>query len=95
MSEQDFRTLIEKINDGLVKAYNPFSPRNWLDTALGVLTGWIWEDFGLGRARRGVRDVEALVVAWNEERVRQGGDEEAQLVRCIELRKSAFMSVSL
>ncbi|MCJ1434070.1 hypothetical protein MMC27_003436 [Xylographa pallens] len=94
VSEQDFRTLVEKLNDGLIKAMNPWSFHNWLDAFLGLATGWIWEDLGLTSARKGVRQVEQVLEDWNSQRRKAGSNGEDELVRVVGLRKSAYMTVS-
>ena len=97
--EQDFRELVEKINSGLIRAMDPWGVRNLIDGIVGALTGWLWEDAGLAWGRRKVGHVEEEVRMWNLKRERQGrkgeeGNGEDGLVRVVELRKTAFMSVS-
>ena len=94
VSEQDFRTLVQKLNDGLIKAVDPWSIRNWLDAFLGLATGWIWEDLGLTSARKGIRQVEQMLEDWNVQRRKAGSDGDDELVRVIGLRKTAYMTVS-
>ncbi|MCJ1383431.1 hypothetical protein MMC17_006545 [Xylographa soralifera] len=94
VSEQEFRTLVEKLNEGLIKAMNPWSIRNWLDAFLGLATGWIWEDLGLTSARKGIRQVEQMLEDWNSQRQKAGTTGEDELVRVVGLRKTAYMTVS-
>ncbi|MCJ1412777.1 hypothetical protein MMC19_006875 [Ptychographa xylographoides] len=96
--EQDFRELVEKINSGLIRAMDPWGVRNLIDGIVGALTGWLWEDAGLAWGRRKVGHVEEEVRMWNLKRERQGrkgeeGNGEDGLVRVVELRKTAFMSL--
>ncbi|MCJ1295989.1 hypothetical protein MMC34_007554 [Xylographa carneopallida] len=93
VSEQDFRTLVQKLNDGLIKAVDPWSIRNWLDAFLGLATGWIWEDLGLTSARKGIRQVEQMLEDWNVQRRKAGSDGDDELVRVIGLRKTAYMTL--
>merc|ERR1711939_1100769 len=46
VSEQEFRTLVERVNNELIPAFSPWSIRNLVDGVLGLLTGWIWDDMG-------------------------------------------------
>ena len=86
--------LVEKVNEGLIKAMNPWGPRNWLDALLGIVTGWLWEDFGLTSARKRVRQVEQVLGDWNSQRRKAGTDGEDEMVRVVELQKTAYMTVS-
>ncbi|MCJ1400023.1 hypothetical protein MMC11_003226 [Xylographa trunciseda] len=95
VSEQDFRTLVEKVNEGLIQAMNPWGIRNWLDALLGLATGWIWEDFGMTFARKRIRQVEQLLGDWNSQRQKAGTDGENELVRVVELRRTAYMTIFL
>lgn len=96
VSEEEFRTLLEKVNEGLRHAMSPWAVGNVVDVVVGVVTGWLWEDAGLGEARRKVRGVERELEMWNrrKEGERRGPGGEEELVRVVELRKSGFMSVS-
>ncbi|MCJ1283032.1 hypothetical protein MMC26_002359 [Xylographa opegraphella] len=94
VSEQDFRSLIEKVNSGLIKAMDPWSICNWLDAFLGLATGWIWEDLGLTSAQRRVRQVEQLLEDWNAQRRKASAGGDDDLVRVVGLRESAYMTVS-
>ncbi|KAI1972661.1 hypothetical protein LOZ53_006637 [Ophidiomyces ophidiicola] len=67
LPEPEFRKLIARINDEIVAAYSPFGLRNWLDAALGFLTGWLWDDLGLTRVKARLRALEAWIVRWNTE----------------------------
>ena len=69
--EADFRRLIENVNDGLKRAFEPRGVRSWMDAVLGAITGFIWDDFGAYKSKKGVRAVERFVQEWNEERRRE------------------------
>lgn len=94
VSEQDFRLLIGQVNDGLINAMNPWGASNWLDAVLGLATGWLWEDFGMTSAKKKVRHVEELIKDWNVQRQNEARNGEGDLVKVVELRRTAYMSVS-
>lgn len=91
VSEQDFRILIQTVNDGLIKAFKPGGWRAWVDTVLGVATGWLWEDFGAAAVKREVRNVEGFIEDWNGGREGRNGEEGVKLVP---LRRTGYLSVS-
>ena len=90
------------------RAFEPRGARTWLDTILGVATGFLWDDLGMYKSKKGVRDAERIVEEWNKERRREnlassvsgaaaaatkedGADTEADVVRCVELRRTGFL----
>ena len=92
--DADFRRLIEPLNARLRDAFEPAGWRAWLDAAMGVLTGWLWEDLGLHRGKAAVRALEEIVETWNRERVleaRNSGAPPEEVVRCVELRRTGFL----
>lgn len=91
VSEQDFRFLIQTVNDGLIKAFKPGGWRAWVDTVLGVATGWLWEDFGAAAVKAEVRGVEGFIEDWNGGRESGSGEE---VVKVVSLRRTGFLSVS-
>lgn len=92
VSEHDFRTLLARVNEGLLETFRVDGWRAWADMIAGVATGWLWEDFGgeKVRVKKGVRGVEAWIEEWN----RRGG-REIDGVRCVSLRRTGYLSVSL
>lgn len=90
VSEQDFRTLVETINDGLISAFRPAGWRAWLDAVLGVATGWLWEDLGATAVKSQVRELEKFMDGWN---VGRGKDRDED-VKVFPLRRTGFLSVS-
>ncbi|KAL9106599.1 MAG: hypothetical protein Q9227_008382 [Pyrenula ochraceoflavens] len=69
MPEQEFRTIIQRVNSTLIEAFNPFSARSWVDGILGLLTGWLWEDLG-GSAlavKKKLRALEQWIEQWNQD----------------------------
>ncbi|KAL8935258.1 MAG: hypothetical protein Q9216_005522 [Gyalolechia sp. 2 TL-2023] len=80
VSEQDFRTLLARVNEGLLEAFRVDGWRAWADMIAGVATGWLWEDLAgeKVRVKKGVRGTEAWIEEWNH-----GGGRESDGVRCI------------
>lgn len=91
VSEQDFRILIQTVNDGLIKAFKPGGWRAWVDTVLGVATGWLWEDIGAAAVKTQVRKVEGFIEDWNGGREGRSGEDGAKVVP---LRRTGYLSVS-
>ncbi|MCJ1371506.1 hypothetical protein MMC20_002723 [Loxospora ochrophaea] len=91
VSEQDFRVLIKKVNESLVTAFDPWVKRNWLDGLLGLITGWLWEDFGAAAVKKRVADVERCVDEWNQRRSTEGED----AVKVLPLRRTGYMSLDI
>ncbi|KAL3469255.1 Golgin subfamily A member 7/ERF4 family-domain-containing protein [Aspergillus californicus] len=89
LSEQEFRKIIATVNDELVSAFNPYSFRNWLDGAIGLLTGWIWEDIGAPGIKSHLKRVEDWLEKWNREVGAKDG------VRIWSLRRTAYMSIDI
>ena len=88
ISENLFREIIGELNRRLIKIFCPWSYYNWLDATMGVFTLWIWEDLGLGLAKRKLAALEAWI---NEFNTMWG---ETDGVSIIPPRKTAFMTVS-
>jgi hypothetical protein len=89
LPEQEFRRIIAKINTELIKAFDPFSLRNWFDSALGLVTGWIWDDLGLSGIKSHLRRLEEWLDKWN----REVGAKEG--VRIWSLRRTAYMTLDI
>lgn len=88
VTEPDFRFLVTNLNSQLKAAFDPFTTRAWLDSVLGVATGYIWDDFGLTGANRGVKNIEASIERWNKERRHEGKE-----VMLVQVRTTGFMSL--
>jgi hypothetical protein len=94
VSEQDFRQLIEKINRGLIPAFNPWGWRNLLDGVMGFMTGWVWDDLGLSAVKGRLRAVEKGIEEWNREM--EGRFKESGAAPWIvPLRRTGYMNVCL
>ncbi|KAJ6110313.1 hypothetical protein N7486_002548 [Penicillium sp. IBT 16267x] len=89
LSEQEFRKVIATVNNGLVKAFDPFSLRNWVDGALGLLTGWVWDDLKAPAVKGSLQYVETWLEKWN----REVGSKEG--VHIWSLRRTAYMSLDI
>ncbi|KAI1275109.1 Golgin subfamily A member 7/ERF4 family-domain-containing protein [Xylaria sp. FL0933] len=94
ISEREFRRVIEKLNGALVPIFNPYSWRNILDGVLGMLTAWLWEDFGLTNVKTKLNELEAWIDKWNAEMEKTTGSEEGAVPpKIISLRRTGYMSL--
>ncbi|KAF2028974.1 hypothetical protein EK21DRAFT_68566, partial [Setomelanomma holmii] len=89
ISEDDFRILIQKINDALIDAFDPFTLRAWFDAVMGVATFWLWEDAGFTGVKKKLKDLENWIDDWT----RTAGDK--QLVRIIPLRRTGYLTLDI
>ena len=94
VSEADFRTLIQHVNEGLIAAFHPGGWRAWMDAVLGVATGWIWEDLGMSGVKSGVKNVEQWIEDWNGRDSKGDEDGESDGAKVIPLRRTGYLSVS-
>jgi hypothetical protein len=88
LPEEQFRSVIDKLNRELVAIFSPWRLHNWADVVLGALTLWLWDDLGLSAVKRQLAALEAWLEEWNE----QTGAKEG--VRIIPLRRTAYLTVS-
>ncbi|KAJ5451167.1 Golgin subfamily A member 7/ERF4 [Penicillium cf. griseofulvum] len=89
LSEHEFRRVISTVNDGIVKAFDPFSFRNWFDGLMGLLTGWVWDDLNAPGTKSQLQNVEAWLENWNREVGAKDG------VHIWSLRRTAYMSLDI
>ncbi|KAJ5797038.1 uncharacterized protein N7518_005578 [Penicillium psychrosexuale] len=89
LSEQEFRRVISTVNDGVIKAFDPFSFRNWFDSTMGLLTGWVWDDINAPATKSQLQRVEAWLENWNREVGAKDG------VHIWSLRRTAYMSLDI
>lgn len=89
LPEQEFRHIIEHINDTLIHAYDPMSVANWVDGVLGFLTGWFWEDLRGGGIKGQLRKLETWLEEWN--RTVGAGDG----IKLISLRRTGYLSLDI
>lgn len=88
VSDEDFRFLVSNLNARVKAAFDPHTARAWVDAALGVVTGFIWDDLGLTGSKQGVKALEAFVDKWNAEKKRAGKG-----VTLVQPRRTGFMSL--
>lgn len=93
VSEQEFRRIIEQVNDELVPAFNPWAAQNIFDGFMGLLTGWIWDDLGLTGVKRRLRNVERFLEAWNLN-MEEKSHEVGTAPKIVSLRRTGYMNVS-
>ncbi|KAH2172790.1 hypothetical protein KXW37_001205 [Aspergillus fumigatus] len=89
LPEQEFRRVIATVNEELIKAFDPFSFRNLLDGALGLVTGWLWEDIGAAGIKSHLQQVEDWLDKWNREVGAKDG------VHIWSLRRTAYLSLDI
>jgi hypothetical protein len=89
LPEQEFRTVIAKLNKDLVAAFNPYNGRNWIDNVIGLLTGWIWDDIGANGIKSRLKSVEQWLEDWNQKVGALEG------VKIWSLRSTGYMSLDI
>ncbi|KAF2004555.1 hypothetical protein P154DRAFT_426757, partial [Amniculicola lignicola CBS 123094] len=89
VSEDEFRDIIKKINDRLIRAFDPLGFRAWLDAVMGVATLWLWDDVGLTGVKKELRELERWIEDWN----RKSGEPEG--VRIIPLRRTGYLTLDI
>ncbi len=94
VSEADFRSLIQHVNEGLIAAFSPEGWQAWMDAVLGVATGWIWEDLGMTGVKKGVQNVERWIEEWNGRDSKGDEDGKSEGAKVIPLRRTGYLSVS-
>ncbi|KAG5985029.1 hypothetical protein E4U55_001965 [Claviceps digitariae] len=96
VSEQEFRRVVEKLNAELIPIFDPFSFRNILDSVLGLVTGWLWDDFGLTAAKSRLNSLEKWMERWNLEMEKTMSSEEGAMPpKLIPLRQTGYMSLDI
>lgn len=95
VSEQEFRTVIEKINNELIPAFNPWGLRNIVDGVIGLLTGWLWEDLGFTGVKSRLRNVERYLEDWNKQMEAKTKDGEGSAPRIVPLRRTGYMNLDI
>ncbi|KAK5198913.1 hypothetical protein LTR92_001384 [Exophiala xenobiotica] len=89
MQEQEFRYVIEHINQTLCQAYDPFSAWNWFDGFMGLITGWFWEDFRPMGLKGQLTALEEWFEDWNHTVGARDG------VKIIPLRRTGYMNLDI
>ncbi|KAG5658781.1 hypothetical protein KAF25_007334 [Fusarium avenaceum] len=96
LSEQEFRRIIEKLNGELVPAFDPYSMRNIADSILGLVTGWVWDDFGLTGIKSRLNNLEKWVEQWNVEMEKTMGSEDGAMApKILPLRQTGYMTLDI
>ncbi|KAI9849774.1 MAG: hypothetical protein M1838_006240 [Thelocarpon superellum] len=89
LPEDQFRTVVRRLNEELTIAFNPHGWRNVVDAVLGMLTFWIWDDIGATAVKRRLADLEAWLDRWN----REIGEKEG--VKILPLRRTGYMTLDI
>ncbi|GKU01439.1 unnamed protein product [Fusarium langsethiae] len=96
LSEQEFRRIIEKLNGELVPAFDPYSARNIIDSLLGLVTGWVWDDMGLTGAKSKLNGLEKWIEQWNCEMEKTMGAEDGIMPpKIMPLRQTGYMTLDI
>ncbi|KAJ4141412.1 hypothetical protein NW768_000623 [Fusarium equiseti] len=96
LSEQEFRRIIEKLNGELVPAFDPYSARNIMDSLLGLVTGWVWDDLGLTGVKSRLNNLEKWIEQWNLEMEKTIGAEDGVLPpKILPLRQTGYMTLDI
>jgi Golgin subfamily A member 7/ERF4 family len=88
LEEDEFRSIVGHVNKELIETFRPWSARNVLDSVLGVLTFFLWEDVGATGAKRRMKKLDEWLEDWNARNGKQNG------VSLIGLRKTGYLNVS-
>ncbi|KAJ4268638.1 hypothetical protein NW762_002705 [Fusarium torreyae] len=96
LSEQEFRRIIEKLNGELVPAFDPYSMRNIIDSLLGLVTGWVWDDMGLTGIKSRLNHLEKWIEQWNLEMEKtMGSEDNAMPPKIMPLRQTGYMTLDI
>ena len=64
-----------------------------LDATLGLLTGWMWDDFGLTGVKARLQKVEQYLEEWNREMEIKSKDGPGSVPQIVSLRRTGYMNV--
>ncbi|KAF4338602.1 hypothetical protein FBEOM_7505 [Fusarium beomiforme] len=96
LSEQEFRRVIEKLNGELIPAFDPYGVRNIVDSLLGLVTGWIWDDLGLTGIKSRLNNLEKWIEQWNLEMEKTIGSEDGAIPpKILPLRQTGYMTLDI
>lgn len=87
VKEEQFRKIVDMVNEKLRLAFDPWNKWNWVDAACGLATLWIWEEICPTYVKRRLREVEKILEEWNVTL-------KEQEARLIPLRRSGYITVS-
>ncbi|KAF2114785.1 Golgin subfamily A member 7/ERF4 family-domain-containing protein [Lophiotrema nucula] len=89
ISEDDFRQIIKKVNDSLIKAFDPTTFRAWFDVIMGVATFWIYDDLGFPAVKSECAALEKWLDDWNKNIGFKEG------VKMIPLRRTGYLTLDI
>ncbi|KAJ6446521.1 golgin subfamily A member 7/ERF4 [Purpureocillium lavendulum] len=96
ISEQEFRRVIEKLNGELIPIFDPYSLRNVMDSFFGLVTGWLWDDFGLTGIKARLNSLEKWIDRWNAEMAKTLSSEDGVIPpKIIPLRRTGYMTLDI
>ncbi|KAK7436597.1 hypothetical protein CaCOL14_006266 [Colletotrichum acutatum] len=96
LSEQEFRRIIDKLNGELIPIFSPYNWRNVVDSMLGLVTGWLWDDLGLTGVKARLKRLERWIDQWNNEMGKTISNEDSSMApRIIPLRKTGYMTLDI
>ncbi|KAF5696722.1 hypothetical protein FGLOB1_13297 [Fusarium globosum] len=96
LSEQEFRRIIEKLNGELIPVFDPYGLRNIIDTLLGLVTGWIWDDVGLTGVKSRLNSLEKWIEQWNLKMEKTIGTEDGAIPpKILPLRQTGYMTLDI
>ncbi|KAJ2972512.1 hypothetical protein NQ176_g7114 [Zarea fungicola] len=97
VSEQEFRKVIGKLNSELGETFNPYAGRNMVDSVMGAVTGWLWDDFGMTASKKRLAALEKWIEQWNTEMQKSMAAEDNGLVapKIISLRQTGYMTLDI
>ncbi|CZS99925.1 uncharacterized protein RAG0_08185 [Rhynchosporium agropyri] len=95
VSEQEFRTLVERVNTELIPAFSPWNFRNLVDGVLGLLTGWLWDDMGFTAVKSRLNNVERYLEDWNVEMEARSKEGPGSAPRVVPLRRTGYMNLDI
>lgn len=98
--EDAFRDLVKHVNSEMVRVFDPWSWRAWVDAGMGLLTGWVWDDLGLDNASREMKKLERWIGSWNARLNRKNGagspeTDPRKAVKCVPLRRTAYLCLDI
>jgi len=90
MDEEEFRHVVETTNKMLEDGFNPWTVSSWMDSMLGVATGFLWDNIGVTATKRKVSQLERWIDEWNRNAQSQRRD-----IKLIGLRQTGFLSLDI
>lgn len=89
LEELEFRRIVERLNQELIKAWSPYSARNMFDSFMGLITGYVWDDLGVTGIKGKLKSVEIMLENENKSLEAHGAT-----AKLIALRKTGYLCVS-